>query len=272
MDFFAGFSWPVPTAFASAVAACRFEQGDVLYNSRYAYEAWEPAPCESLLHLQVLEPPRSARAAAQEGDGTRFSANWGSPVSFELRNYQAAAVESRRSTQGRLFSCLWKGDASLLAESGGEPPSPPLLGRDLHRALQASRDAVLAASGRVLLQVAAPQLLYVSVLDRSSDASRAKASLVEAQLRTRFGVATAALTPGEASLPEAKRYHPALVLRCIGLDTSDEEVVHEALKGALYARSKASEAAPAGRFMLQRHGLLGSPRRAADAAKPAEGG
>jgi len=260
MDFFTGFCWPVPTAFASAVAACRFEQGDVLYSSERAYRDWDGASSELRHHVQVLDPPKSARAMASESDGTRFSVNWSSPVVFELRDYRGGSAETRHSTQGRLFSCLWEGDVSLLAEDGREPPPPPLLARDLHRALQENRDAAVAALGGVLGGATAPRLLYLSVLDRSSDASRAKASLVESQLASRFGVVSTDLAPSRAEIPEASRYHPSLAIRCLALDTNDEESVRTLLKGALYTPSKTSKAEAADRFALQRHGLLTTDR------------
>ena len=175
---------------------------------------------------------------------------------FELGDDRRGSVEPRRSTQGRLFSCLWKGDVSLLAEDGREPPPPPLLARELHGALQERPDAVVAAFRGVLSATTASRLLYVSVLDRSSDASRARASLVESQLVSRFGVASADLAPSRAGIPEAERYHPSLALRCLALDTTDEEVVRDLLKGVLYTPSKVSKAGAADRFALQRHGVL----------------
>jgi hypothetical protein len=38
MDFFPKFKWAVPHAFGDALAACRFEQGDILYDTLMAYE------------------------------------------------------------------------------------------------------------------------------------------------------------------------------------------------------------------------------------------
>ena len=62
MELLSGFTWPVPRAFASAVSACRFEQGDVLYDAASAYAAADPGSGPGH-HVQILDPPRSARAA-----------------------------------------------------------------------------------------------------------------------------------------------------------------------------------------------------------------
>jgi len=257
MDFFAGFSWPVPTAFAAAIAACRFEQGDVLYSSKRAYRAWDPARSELRHHIQVLDPPKSARAMTSESDGSRFSANWSSSVQLELQDYQSNSAETWRSTQGRLFSCVWKGDVSLLHEDERGAPTPPLLARELHRALQESLETAVERSRLALPSGVSPRLLYLSALDQASDASRAKASLVESQLASRFAVVTADLDPSRAGIPEAERYHPSLTVRCLALDTPDESAVRDVLKKALYAPSKASKSGgSAERFALQRHGAL----------------
>jgi len=257
MDFFAGFSWPVPTAFAAAVAACRFEQGDVLYSSKRAYRAWDPVQSELRHHIQVIDPPRSARAMTSESDGSRFSANWSSSVQLELKDYRSSSVETRSSTQGRLFSCVWQGDVSLLDEDEREAPTPPLLARELHRALQESLETAVERSRRALPGGVSPRLLYLSALDQASDASRAKASLVESQLASRFAVVALDLAPSRAGIPEAERYHPSLMVRCLAIEPPDEPAVRDLLKKALYAPSKASKTGgSAERFSLQRHGAL----------------
>lgn len=44
MEFFSGFKWAVPGAFSDAVALCRFEEGDTLYDTKNAYnDDWEKA-------------------------------------------------------------------------------------------------------------------------------------------------------------------------------------------------------------------------------------
>ena len=38
MKYLEQFTWPVPKGFSDAVATCKFEQGDLLYNTCRAYE------------------------------------------------------------------------------------------------------------------------------------------------------------------------------------------------------------------------------------------
>ena len=132
MELFSGFTWPVPRAFASAVAACRFEQGDVLYDDARAYTVgaadgatdgagtrWGDVAKELGHAIQVLDPPRSARGAPAEASGRRFDANWASPVTLELVDFRTGQTRVLETTQARLFTCLWRGSVRTLE---GEPP------------------------------------------------------------------------------------------------------------------------------------------------------
>ena len=71
MEFIAGFRWPLPRAFAGAVLACRFEQGDVIYSDAGGYRAWSKRRGGSKFAVQVLDPPKSARALAPGSEGKR---------------------------------------------------------------------------------------------------------------------------------------------------------------------------------------------------------
>jgi hypothetical protein len=173
MEFIAGFAWPVPRAMAGAVSACRFEQGDVVYSQAKGYEGWPKGRRGLKFALQVLDPPKSARALGPEAAGNRFEANWNSSVELELTDYADADAEAKAeaeakantganpnpdtgadtkantkantkagapderliTTQGRLFCCLWYGDPAWLDPSGREP-APPVPLRDLHRRLE----------------------------------------------------------------------------------------------------------------------------------------
>ncbi len=54
MNFFSNFTWAVPKAFSDAVASCRFEEGDMLYDTPKAYEVdWEDAIKCTTHFLQV---------------------------------------------------------------------------------------------------------------------------------------------------------------------------------------------------------------------------
>ena len=259
-----GFAWALPAAFAGAVSTCRFEQGDVLHATRDGYGEWRKgAPG---VWLQVLDPPRSARAATGGADASRFVSQWTSPVELDLDDANGGALRRISTTQGRLFTCLWRG--GLEALEAGEAPPPPLLLADLQRGLEPTLAALRAALSRSKRRTKADAaaMLFVSGLDRASDASLAKADTIATALASRFAITVHDAAPADAGVAEADQHHPALAVRGIRVEAADEAGVTEALKAVLYspgarARSAGSEApdgepATSGRFSLARHGLL----------------
>ena len=142
MHFLSGFAWPVPRAFASATAVCRFEQGDVFFDTPDGYAAWKVS--RPRFHVQVLDPPRTARSLPADSEG-RFAANWSSPVTCEVRDRKASTTEVVTSTQGCLFTCLWRGDLALLrgALVGAMEAMPlPGIARDLQKHLASTLPAL----------------------------------------------------------------------------------------------------------------------------------
>lgn len=255
MHFLSGFAWPVPRAFASATAACRFEQGDVFFDTPDGYAAWKAD--RPRFHVQVLDPPRTARSVPAESEG-RFAANWSSPVTCEVRDRKASTTEVVTSTQGRLFRCLWRGDPLLLRDSAAGDASDlvlPGIGRDLQKHLASTLPALRQGTGAQ----ADAGLWFVSVLDESAEASLAKARDVESVLAARYTPTVRSLSPQEAGVPDGQDYHPALRVRGVWVEETREDVVHELLKQALYGPVRSG----ADRFKLERHGLLVGPGGAA---------
>lgn len=279
MERLPGFVWPVPRAFASAVSTCRFEQGDVLYDVPEAYASWGPGPgC----WVQVLDPPRTARAAPPDAEGNRFAANWGAPVTIELGIRSPASARTLRCTQGRLFTCLWRGDPGLLEDVVPGAPDelrPPAMARELQKELAVAVPAVRQASRRDPEHSTA----FVCVVDEASEASLAKARAIAAALAGdgaasqrghRPGRAAAAggaveivdLAPAEAEIPGGDDFHPALRVRGFVVECAEPAQVEAWLKRALYAPTRTSGDGAGDRFKLDRHGLLVPPEGTAAAS------
>jgi len=268
--FFEAFTWPLPESFASAVAASRFELGDVLYRDARAYEAWSGEVPRGLHPIQVLDPPRSARGTPLDGDSDRRRANWSSEVRVALIDPVSGRSVERVLTQGKLLMALWRGDEAWL-DAEREPPEFPKTARELH----ASLEGASAAWGKEISR-SQPGIgsLFVMVVDLASDASRAKAALVGDRLRASGEVVVGDRTPGDAGLDSAEHYHPTLVLRGFVVPGRDAEAVEAELRACLYrggaaaeetslsanrgdAKEGESDETPTGdRFSIARHGLL----------------
>ncbi len=273
MEFYTGFAWALPRAFGPAVQACRFEQGDVLYSDREAYEASasaEPPRC----HIQIFEPTRSTRALPGDSEGRRFHANWDSPLTLEYmdphpgRPARPSVRETIETTQGRLFTCLWWGDVRWLTSDSGHPeaPPPPLLLREIHARLAEVMPALCKRASRSKWATH----LFAQAFDDSNDASRIKSRATLQLLESRYRTRCVDLSPEQAGLSDADRFHPTLVIRAMVLEAQDEDHVRDTLKGLLYlggsGGSDAGDAVEVGadvenkaapdRFQLARHGVL----------------
>ena len=116
MEYIDVFSWAVSEAFCEPLNKCRFELGDTLYDSRLAYEgAWEDALPHLTYGVQVLNPPRGPATKATQGEESVFESNWFQPVELALKRFREKTSESIKSTQGALYSLLWKGQLDILS-------------------------------------------------------------------------------------------------------------------------------------------------------------
>lgn len=268
--WFERFAWALPVAFSAAVSACRFEQGDVLYAERSAYGDWSKGP--GLPWIQVLDPPRSARARGAEGDAGRFASSWSSPVVVEIGRAAGDAPERLETTQGRLFTCLWRGDPDVL-EAEAAPPQPRLqaeLQREIEttvealRALLGGRGPGAGKRGRGKAASAdAGSMLFVSSIDLASDASLEKAESIWNALAAAHPLRFVDAAPSACGVPAGDDVHPSVVVRGLAIEAADEAQVTAALKAVLYnpsSRASSGDGAESGRadrFSLARHGWLG---------------
>jgi hypothetical protein len=121
MEYFEQFTWPFPKGFSEAIAACKFEQGDLLYNTRRAYEeGWDWNNIDWIIQVQF--PSRGSTSAKSKDVKTVFADNWRSILILELtdvRNNRNKRIV--HTTQGKLYSTLRFGDLSCL---DSEVPAP----------------------------------------------------------------------------------------------------------------------------------------------------
>lgn len=250
IDFYAGFSWAVPVAFGSALQACRFERGDVLYSDRAAYDESTKRADPTRYQIQVLDPPRSAWAITSDAEGQRFTANWESSVIFEFTDRETGATTQRSATQGKLFSCLWHGDREWLEAGEEKRPVVPRLLRELQ-----SRVGETTAVLQERLRDARTRQIFAFAHDLSSDASRVKVHAILAVLEARLATERCDLTVAEAGIEGAASFLPTLRICGMGLSTADPTQVSDVLKGVLYG-ANATQGDQPDRFRLSRHGVL----------------
>lgn len=253
-SLFPGFAWPVPRAFAGAVSSARFEEGDVLYDEPLAYDDWSRAQPRLGHWLQVLDPPRSSRVA---GEGARFETHWRSSVALSWKR-GSEPPERLDTTQGRLFTCLWRGAPETLAGEGPEPPLPRLA-RELQSALQVDPEDEEAPVVEAL-RAALPGARGVFALgyDSASDAALGKLARLRIRLASLASLEERDLAPAECGV-DGDDFHPALRVAALAPEGVAAADMHAALRRALYASGAGGDDEAAegpDRFSPARHGLL----------------
>lgn len=149
IEYCKGFKYAIPTAFYGALVSCRFEEGDILYSDRIAYETTWGEAMKSLKYIiQVTAPMRGSVAGGGEKkrEGTKppdqvFRDNADTEVSFELRDIKAGTKTKHTTTQGQLYAAVREGDLSAL----DRPFDVPLGLRDATKMLS---DLPLGTYGR----------------------------------------------------------------------------------------------------------------------------
>ena len=262
--FFKGMAWPVPIAFSGAIAAMRFEQGDVLYRDPRAYDTLEGQIPKGLSAIQVILPKRSARATPSESDGDRRQTNWQSEVTVELIDLARGQTETRVLTQGKLAMAIFRGDDDWLEPDREEPPMLRSA-----RALQQRLDQTLTSFDA--RQTARRGCRFVFAVDLASDASLMKAAGVEESLHATGALERIELSAEHAGVEDAQTYHPTAVVRCLVMPNRTTEEVLPILRDRLYGGasgrvgdsgksdssddSEEVETTP-DRFSVGRHGIL----------------
>ncbi|MFK7897640.1 MAG: hypothetical protein AB8G23_17530 [Myxococcota bacterium] len=267
LSFFRGFSWPVPEAFSSAIAAFRFEPGDVLYDDVSGYAKLGRRRKKGARAIQVLERPSSSGGDEDVAEGDPRRANWESRVQIALHDLASGTQEILELTQGDLFMTVWRGEEAHLhaaAATREEPASMPLGARDLAQWLGAAGAVMRARSEGAgsKKKTSSPGSRFLFVVDQSSDASRAKARTIEEGLEAAGSLERADLSPSEAGAEAAETFHPALMIRCLSLPGQDEASVTAILRQRLYGggdgggANAGEETVKTDRFSVGRHGLL----------------
>jgi hypothetical protein len=245
--FFDGFSWAVLTAFAGPVAACRFELGDTLYDTRRAYEGtWGEALPYISWSIQVRSPSKSATAQSQSGSVT-FSDNWNQRVDFDLRDYRKNTKTEIETAQGRLYTLLWKGDLGCLDETREAPPVPVLamnILSDLPKALDHFKGSAPATS----------RTLFLIPYDRSHELLRSKCQRIGDALSMRFDSGVLLASPEQAGLISETGFAPTARIACFCVDGKRSHV-EDLLKQTLYRPAKEKET-DRDNFRLASHGHL----------------
>lgn len=222
--------WAVPVAFSDAASLCRFEEGDILYDTPKAYDDEWGQACKHIEYsLQVRYPVRVTGVAAERESGI-FASNWNSEVRVELcKRLEKVGVGQLETTQGRLYTALWEGDVKIL-KCDTEAPQIPITVQQVTRNLG---EASETAKG---LSIGYP--VFVMVRDLSNPISREKYSKVFSKLKKHLSGEPKLLCPKSAGLRDWAIIAPTIDIAFLQTNGVTADELHDLVKEAVYFPAK----------------------------------
>jgi hypothetical protein len=249
-EYFDNFAWAVPLAFADALGMCRFERGDTLYNTKKAYEhTWGEAINHIAYSIQVKSPSRTTVARTQGKEKSVFTTNWEQKVVFDLTDYMKNKTREIITTEGRLYTLLWRGDLKYLEEETNAPPVPTLAGgilKDIKKATLYFRKTFakgIKYGAMFLMPYDRSQLLYRTKFAKVRDGLE--------KVKTTIDIATLK----EAGFISETKFAPTVKIACFCVDSISVSEMNEILKNALYSQTKNKKSGTK-QFGIHRHGHL----------------
>jgi hypothetical protein len=241
-EFLSAFNWAVPIAFSDAVNLCRFEEGDTLYDDSSAYnECWEEAKDKINYCLQVKYPARSSSSV--KGSGGVFEKNWTSEVRVDLYK-NLTKINSIITTQGKLYTVLWKNDLKVL-ESNLTPSIPIRLKQVM---------VMLKEKPKGLSNYSKNHLTFVLPRDISNPISKVKYqkvySALNPYLQSREPII---LSPKDAGLLNCESIAPTIDIVLFPVKLKSEDELAELIKLAVYVPTKNAKKSM---FRVASHGLI----------------
>ena len=114
-EFFDGFKWALPKAFSDALSKCLFNVGDVIYDNPKAYSINWGEVKNILKHsIQVKSISASITEEDEKNNESVFSDNWDSKITFDFFSFPSMVKNEITTTQGALYSFLWKGEKDFI--------------------------------------------------------------------------------------------------------------------------------------------------------------
>lgn len=245
MEFFSGFSWAVPVAFSDAVALCRFEEGDILYDTPKAYDKeWGKASGHIEYAMQVRYPGRVTGGARADESGV-FASNWTSKVRVDLyKRLQKLGVGQIETTQGRLYTALWKGDRTVLELCTEEPPLPFTVRHVTGKLAEAS-----ATAGKMPTNYP----IFAMAHDLSNQVSRDKYAKIHLKLKKHLTGEPRLLHPKSAGLYDWANIAPTIDIAFFIINSMSAEELHNSVQEAVYIPAKGCKK---GKFRIAAHGVI----------------
>jgi len=250
-NYFPGFEWAIPSAFADALGACQFSRGDTLYSSSLAYREWNKEFYEmarGLYAIRILSP----EAKPAPPSPSLFGNNWNTQAEVEV--YKIGEQEDVKrfiTTQGRIYSLLWRGDRTILDPSTSVPQLPHQAAH-LMKALEGIKSTL---SKLIMGKVSDARYFFALPHDVCNQLLDGKCQKLVYGLNRTHNVSVMDVSVATLPVPEASRVVPTVSLKVFVFKNDDESAIRESLKGFLYVQA-ADRKSNTDKFRINAHGLF----------------
>ena len=249
---YSGLRWYLPPYFKNSLSKCRFEQGAIIYKDKPIGKYWDEKIKNIDFFIQIQFPERNWNAGS--GDESVMKSNWDSEVVFDCFYPKTKENETIRTTQGRLFSFLWRDNTEILY--GTEP-----LKRPLFKISNNSIDGHFI-SERIPYGDVGFAFVYNPINDTlfSKLSSIKKAASNYALEELTFSVEESCLKDRiqkEIRKEDANGIYPLLSIRLLLFKNANYEDIRELIKKVVYKPQKQKNNEDTReRFSMKSHGLL----------------
>lgn len=250
-EYFNGFKWALPKSFADALSKCLFEVGDVIYDTPKAYSlSWGDAMNFIKYSIQIKSISAINIFLDDKNNESAFFENWDSEVIFDFYSYPSLEKKEIKSTQGRLYSFLWKGDDHYILTKNSTVEKPIML----KSVFKNNSDYQINISKKVK---ARSDFIFYFPIDVATESYNEKTQKIIRSFKHNSNSITYILksyTPQELNLNLAIAFCPTIQFIVFEINGSST-VINEALKSALYTPSK-NKKSDKEYFRLKSHGIL----------------
>jgi len=285
IKFLDGFSLAVPYAYSDAIAKCQFEEGDIFYDSKDAYQEWTYALSAINKIVQVQSSPKVQTELIDDASSTIFAKNWHSLIDIEIISINDNQTSRKiNTTQGRLFTYLIHGYPNILELNSGKPEIPILLKdakkyiiNNIKSELEVNDDEankkfdetiINRFKGIISNRMEKPNF-FVMLYDCTNDTSVSKWREIFNYLSDIFNIKIFELSSKECAIPKYDRLFPTINLKCIAIDSGKSEAIRDIIKKILWPKKDDQKALKAVsdilkrdrniaaiQFKLSRHGIF----------------
>ena len=244
---FNGFTCAIPLAYSDAIASCNFEKGNIFYDIPEAYSKWENALKKISYSLQVKSAPEFQILEDEEEEEKElvpvFYKNWNAEIKIELINYkQTLHKKTILTTQGRLFTFLWRANFKDLDINYVEPEIPLMVDEARSYLTSSASNQVLMHFTNLIPNNITNPNLFIMFYDPTNDTTASKYRNIYKRLSSEFSVELYDQTPTECNLTIANKLSPTITLKCVLIDSGKSETIRDAIKEVLWPKKTSLKA------------------------------